>query len=127
MQLGMIGLGRMGGNIVRRLMKHGHTAVVYDMDPKAIAALPAASLILDGEVAVFDDQLVSRFHLLWERAPDRPASPPMFLAFTPRAEVAVHGCYGVKTGGNRAQLGRLVSQTGRHGGGNTCKVFAATA
>ena len=32
MQLGMIGLGRMGGNIVRRLMKHGHTTVVYDKD-----------------------------------------------------------------------------------------------
>src|SRR3954469_18646720 len=41
MQLGMIGLGRMGGNIVRRLMKHGHTAVVYDKDPKAVAALAA--------------------------------------------------------------------------------------
>ncbi|MDO9061798.1 MAG: decarboxylating 6-phosphogluconate dehydrogenase, partial [Bradyrhizobium sp.] len=39
MQLGMIGLGRMGGNIVRRLMKHGHTAVVYDKDAKAIADL----------------------------------------------------------------------------------------
>mgnify|MGYP003694790227 CR=1 FL=1 len=32
MQLGMIGLGRMGGNIVRRLMKHGHSTVVYDKD-----------------------------------------------------------------------------------------------
>jgi 6-phosphogluconate dehydrogenase len=41
MQLGMIGLGRMGGNIVRRLMKHGHTTVVYDRDPKAVAALAA--------------------------------------------------------------------------------------
>src|SRR5260370_36576031 len=41
MQLGMIGLGRMGGNIVRRLMKHGHTAVVYDKDEKAVAALAA--------------------------------------------------------------------------------------
>ena len=39
MQLGMIGLGRMGGNIVRRLMKHGHTTVVYDKDPKAVAAI----------------------------------------------------------------------------------------
>jgi 6-phosphogluconate dehydrogenase len=39
MQLGMIGLGRMGGNIVRRLIRHGHTAVVYDKDPKAVAAL----------------------------------------------------------------------------------------
>src|SRR5665647_1773059 len=39
MQLGMIGLGRMGANIVRRLMKNGHTAVVYDKDPKAVATL----------------------------------------------------------------------------------------
>ena len=39
MQLGMIGLGRMGGNIVRRLMKNGHTAVVYDKDAKAVASL----------------------------------------------------------------------------------------
>jgi 6-phosphogluconate dehydrogenase len=39
MQLGMIGLGRMGGNIVRRLMQQGHTAVVYDKDPKAVAAI----------------------------------------------------------------------------------------
>src|ERR1700683_5334208 len=41
MQLGMIGLGRMGGNIVRRLMKHGHTTVVYDKDAKAVAGLAA--------------------------------------------------------------------------------------
>jgi 6-phosphogluconate dehydrogenase len=39
MQLGMIGLGRMGGNIVRRLMHHGHSAVVYDKDEKAVATL----------------------------------------------------------------------------------------
>ena len=41
MQLGMIGLGRMGGNIVRRLMRHSHTTVVYDKDQKAVAALAA--------------------------------------------------------------------------------------
>lgn len=41
MQLGMIGLGRMGGNIVRRLMKQGHSAVVYDKDAKAVAGLSA--------------------------------------------------------------------------------------
>ena len=41
MQLGMIGLGRMGGNIVRRLMQHGHATVVYDKDQKAVAALAA--------------------------------------------------------------------------------------
>src|SRR3954454_21631357 len=39
MQLSMIGLGRMGGNIVRRLMNNGHTTVVYDKDAKAVAGL----------------------------------------------------------------------------------------
>ncbi len=39
MQLGMIGLGRMGANIVRRLMAAGHECVVYDVDPEAVAAL----------------------------------------------------------------------------------------
>ena len=39
MQLGMIGLGRMGGNMVRRLMKAGHSCVVYDRAPAAVDAL----------------------------------------------------------------------------------------
>ena len=37
MQLGMIGLGRMGANMVRRLIKGGHECVVFDMSPKAVA------------------------------------------------------------------------------------------
>ncbi|MCK1620656.1 decarboxylating 6-phosphogluconate dehydrogenase [Bradyrhizobium sp. 159] len=45
MQLGMIGLGRMGGNIVRRLMRHGHSTVVYDKDAKAVAGLAADGAI----------------------------------------------------------------------------------
>jgi 6-phosphogluconate dehydrogenase len=39
MQLGMIGLGRMGGNIVRRLTRRGHQCVVFDKNPAAIEAL----------------------------------------------------------------------------------------
>lgn len=39
MQLGMIGLGRMGANMVKRLIKGGHQCVVYDMSPKAVADL----------------------------------------------------------------------------------------
>ncbi len=38
-QLGMIGLGRMGANIVRRIMRDGHSAVVFDTDPAAVAEL----------------------------------------------------------------------------------------
>jgi len=45
MQLGMIGLGRMGGNIVRRLMQRGHSTVVYDKDQKAVAALAAEGAV----------------------------------------------------------------------------------
>lgn len=41
MQLGMVGLGRMGANIVRRIMRDGHSAVVYDRDPATVAALVA--------------------------------------------------------------------------------------
>jgi 6-phosphogluconate dehydrogenase len=39
MQLGMIGLGRMGGNMSVRLMQHGHNIVAYDRDPNAVGAL----------------------------------------------------------------------------------------
>src|SRR6478672_493812 len=39
MQLGMIGLGRMGANIVRRIMRDGHTAVAFDTNADNIAAL----------------------------------------------------------------------------------------
>jgi 6-phosphogluconate dehydrogenase len=50
MQLGMIGLGRMGGNMVERLMRKGHTCVVHDRSAEAVAkyaskgATPAATL-----------------------------------------------------------------------------------
>ena len=43
MQIGMVGLGRMGANIVRRLLKAGHQAVVYDRDPA-----PGARLASEG-------------------------------------------------------------------------------
>lgn len=42
MQLGMIGLGRMGANMVRRLMQHGHECVVFGRNAEAVAALKAA-------------------------------------------------------------------------------------
>ncbi len=41
MQLGMVGLGRMGANMVRRLLKAGHTSVVFDMSAKAVQELAA--------------------------------------------------------------------------------------
>jgi len=41
MQLGMIGLGRMGANLVRRLMRDGHECVAHDIDADAVATLAA--------------------------------------------------------------------------------------
>ena len=41
MQLGLVGLGRMGANLARRLMRDGHGCVVYDVNPDAVAALVA--------------------------------------------------------------------------------------
>jgi 6-phosphogluconate dehydrogenase len=45
MQLGMVGLGRMGANIVRRLMRDGHTCVGYDVSQAAVAALAAEGAV----------------------------------------------------------------------------------
>ncbi len=45
MQLGIIGLGRMGGNIVRRLMRAGHATVVFDRDAKAVATLAGETAV----------------------------------------------------------------------------------
>ena len=42
MQLGMIGLGRMGANMVRRLLQRGHECVVFDANAAAVSELAAA-------------------------------------------------------------------------------------
>ncbi len=39
MQLGMVGLGRMGSNLARRLIRDGHRCVVYDVNPDAVKKL----------------------------------------------------------------------------------------
>jgi 6-phosphogluconate dehydrogenase len=51
MQLGMIGLGRMGANIVRRLMRAGHECVVYDRAAEAVAQLAGEGAVGAGSVA----------------------------------------------------------------------------
>ena len=43
MQIGIVGLGRMGANIGRRLMEKGHKVVAYDREPKQVAALSGAT------------------------------------------------------------------------------------
>ena len=68
MELGMIGLGRMGGNMAQRLISGGHRVVTYDRDPEAVTA----SHGFGGEGAFSLDDLVSKLaapRALWVMVP----------------------------------------------------------
>src|SRR6267378_929718 len=57
MQLGMIGLGRMGANMVRRLLQGGHQCVVFDMSAKAVAELVKEKAVGTASLAEFTKSL----------------------------------------------------------------------
>jgi len=57
MQLGMIGLGRMGANMVRRLIKGGHECVVFDMSPKTVQELVQEKAVGSTSLADFVKKL----------------------------------------------------------------------
>jgi len=51
MQLGMIGLGRMGANMVRRLIRKGHDCVVFDRSPQVVNDLVKENAVGSGSLA----------------------------------------------------------------------------
>src|SRR3954471_6963361 len=57
MQLGMIGLGRMGANMVRRLMRGGHTCVGYNKDASATEAVAKDGMTASSSLADFVKKL----------------------------------------------------------------------
>jgi 6-phosphogluconate dehydrogenase len=57
MQIGMIGLGRMGANMVRRLMRAGHEGVVYDVSPDAVSELAGEGATGASSLEEFVEQL----------------------------------------------------------------------
>jgi len=67
-ELGVVGLGRMGANIVRRLMRAGHRCVAYDIDPAASAALAAEGAVAAGSLAELAEQL-SAPRAVWVMVP----------------------------------------------------------
>ena len=74
MRIGVIGLGRMGGNISRRLMRAGHSCVVFDANPKAAEAVAA-----DGATAATSlDDLVGKLtgspKAIWVMLPAGPVT-----------------------------------------------------
>ncbi len=68
MQLGMIGLGRMGGDMTRRLMKDGHEVVVFDLSPEAVADLADEGATGGSSLADVIDEL-SAPRVLWLMLP----------------------------------------------------------
>ncbi|MEQ1760602.1 MAG: phosphogluconate dehydrogenase (NAD(+)-dependent, decarboxylating) [Vicinamibacterales bacterium] len=68
MQLGMIGLGRMGGNMVRRLLQGGHTCVVFDTHAAAMSPLIEVGAVPAASLDVFVQQLAPP-RLVWLMVP----------------------------------------------------------
>jgi ATP dependent DNA ligase domain len=75
-------LAHKDGDRVRLVSRNGrdHTRRFADL-AAAVAKLSARTLVLDGEVAIYDQQLRSRFDWLREPDPDAVASPPLYMAF----------------------------------------------
>ena len=68
MQLGMIGLGRMGANMVRRLLKDGHQCAVFDMSPKAVSELTEEKAVGSTSLADLTKKL-TRPRVVWLMVP----------------------------------------------------------
>src|SRR5882762_10428308 len=68
MQLGMIGLGRMGANMVRRLLKAGHDGIVFDVSPKAVEGLVQEKAVGASSLADLVKKL-TRPRALWLMVP----------------------------------------------------------
>ena len=75
MKLGMIGLGRMGGNMARRLIAGGHEIVAYDRDPKAVADTAGHGAIAAATLAEVAEQL---------------DSPAIYWVMLPAGEITDH-------------------------------------
>ncbi|ADP72154.1 6-phosphogluconate dehydrogenase, decarboxylating [Rhodomicrobium vannielii ATCC 17100] len=69
MQIGVIGLGRMGGNIARRLMKAGHHCVVFDTNPDAREALAKDGATAVSSLGAMVDALTGKPRAIWVMLP----------------------------------------------------------
>ncbi len=81
MQLGMIGLGRMGGNIVRRLLRAGHDCVVWDRDPGPGNVLASAGAVVAQDVAGLVAALTPPRHV-WIMLPAGEATESMIATLS---------------------------------------------
>jgi len=76
MQLGMIGLGRMGANLVRRLLRDGHRCVAYDVNPAAVQQLEGEGAHGASTLQEFVDQL-EKPRAMWIMVPAAIVQPTL--------------------------------------------------
>jgi 6-phosphogluconate dehydrogenase len=76
MQLGMIGLGRMGANLVRRLMRDGHTCVAYDVNPGPVKALAGEGATGTDSLPAFVEAL-AKPRAIWIMVPAAIVEPTL--------------------------------------------------
>jgi 6-phosphogluconate dehydrogenase len=92
MQLGMIGLGRMGSNMVRRLLKGGHQCVVFNRSPKPVAELVKEKAVGSASLAEFADKM-TRPRAIWLMVPvgavDKTISD--LLPYLARGDILIDG------------------------------------
>ena len=85
MRIAMIGLGRMGGNIVRRLLQHGHEAVVYDRNTQAIDDLVKEGAVAASGLEDLKGKL-SKPAIFWVMLPAGPPTEDTIAALAAHAE-----------------------------------------
>ena len=69
MEMGMVGLGRMGGNMVLRLLKRGHRAIAFDLSPDAVSRLASQGAVGAGSWEEFVAKFESKPRVMWIMVP----------------------------------------------------------
>ncbi len=69
MQIGMVGLGRMGANMTTRLLQGGHSVVVFDRDPKAVATAASGGATASGSLSELVSKLDGKPKAVWIMVP----------------------------------------------------------
>ena len=123
MYLGMVGLGRMGANMTRRLIKDGHHLVVTDVDDDAVAKLADEGATGAGSVAELIEKLPTP-RLVWLMVPSGDATESVFqeaLAHLDQGDILVDGANShytdtVRRGEEAARKGVRMLDAGVSGG-----------
>ena len=92
MELGMIGLGRMGTNMVRRLLRAGHQCVVYDLQPEAVQALVKEGAVGTMSLEEFAHKLKAP-RAVWMMVPAAAVDPTLksLIPFLEQDDVVIDG------------------------------------